>query len=141
MEHHDAWTHFEHGADIGVRGCGATLATAFAQTARALTAVITEPDKVAAKEAIQLSCAAPDDELLLTDWLNALIYEMATRHMLFSRFDVTIEDHHLLAMVWGEPVDITRHSPAVEIKGATYTALAVTQDAQGQWCAQCVVDV
>ena len=33
----------------------------------------------------------PDDELLLVDWLNALIYEMATRRMLFGRFDVTIE--------------------------------------------------
>ena len=141
MENREAWTHFEHGADIGVRGCGPTLAEAFAQTARALTAVVTEPDQVAAKEAVQLSCAAPDNELLLADWLNALVYEMATRHMLFSRFDVTIEDHHLHALAWGEPVDVVRHSPVVEVKGATYTALAVTQDAQGRWCAQCVVDV
>ena len=135
------WEHFEHGADIGVRGFGPSLAAAFAQTACALTAVVTDLDKVAAQEAIEITCSAPDNEFLLTDWLNALIYEMATRQMLFSRFDISIEDHHLRARVWGEPVEVTRHAPAVEIKGATYTALAVTQDAQGQWCAQCVVDV
>lgn len=141
MKIREAWEHFEHGADIGVRGYGKTMAAAFAQTACALTAVVTDVESVAAKQAIRLSCSAPDAELLLADWLNALVYEMATRHMLFSRFDVTIEDHHLRAVVWGEAVDITRHYPAVEIKGATYTALAVTQDRQGRWCAQCVVDV
>jgi len=106
MENREAWTHFEHGADIGVRGCGPTLAEAFAQTARALTAVVTEPDQVAAKEAVQLSCAAPDNELLLADWLNALVYEMATRRMLFSRFDVVISNTTLRAVVWGEDIDV-----------------------------------
>jgi len=141
MSNYKNWEHFEHGADIGVRGIGPNLAAAFEQAACALTAVVTDLDKVVAQQAIQITCTAPDAELLLADWLNALIYEMATRQMLFSRFEVTIEDHHLRAMIWGEPVDVDRHAPAVEIKGATYTALAVTQDAQGQWCAQCVVDV
>jgi len=135
------WEHFEHGADIGVRGCGATLAAAFAQAACALTAVVTDPDAVSARQAIEIQCAAPDDELLLVDWLNALIYEMATRQMLFSQFELRIVDHHLSAQVRGETIDIARHRPAVEVKGATYTALSVTQSAQGLWCAQCVVDV
>jgi SHS2 domain-containing protein len=46
----------------------------------------------------------------------------------------------LTATARGEPVDVARHEPAVEIKGATYTALAVEQT-DGQWRAQCVVDV
>jgi tRNA nucleotidyltransferase (CCA-adding enzyme) len=29
----------------------------------------------------------------------------------------------------------------VEVKGATYTALRVAQEADGAWVAQCVVDV
>jgi len=41
----------------------------------------------------------------------------------------------------GEPVDVTRHRPAVEAKGATYTALSVAGNADGAWVAQCVVDV
>jgi SHS2 domain-containing protein len=136
-----AWEHFYHMADIGVRGRGKTLAQAFEQTAIAMMAVITEPERIQPQQAIDLSCAAPDQELLLVDWLNALVYEMATRKMLFSRFEVTLQAQQLTARAWGEKIDIARHEPTVEIKGATYTELKVAQLADGSWMAQCVVDV
>jgi tRNA nucleotidyltransferase (CCA-adding enzyme) len=135
------WEHFSHGADIGVRGFGATRGEAFEQAALALTAVVTDPAQVLADTAIEIRCEAPDDELLLADWLNALIYEMATRNMLFGRFAVSLHDHVLEAKVWGEPLDRRRHRPAVEVKGATYTALSVACRDDGIWVAQCVVDV
>jgi len=135
------WEHFPHQADVGVRGLGATLEQTFEQAALALTAVITDPAMVAPKEMIRLSCEAPDAELLLVDWLNLLIYEMATRHMLFGRFEVHLEGNRLAAQAWGEALDAARHRPSVEVKGATYTALKVEQQADGGWLAQCVVDV
>ena len=135
------WEHFTHGADIGVRGIGSTLSEAFEQAALALTAVICDPALVQAKESVAVTCEAPDAEYLLADWLNCLVFEMATRHLLFSRFAVTIQGEQLTATAWGEPVDVKRHQPAVEVKGATYTELMVRQDAQDQWIAQCVVDV
>ncbi len=82
------WEHFPHGADMGVRGFGATKAEAFAQAALAMTAVIADPATVEAREAVAVECEAPDDELLLAEWLNSVVYEMATRRMLFSRFEV-----------------------------------------------------
>ena len=117
------WELFPHGADIGVRGIGTSKEQAFEQVARALTAVITDPPAVHAKEAVAITCQAPDDELLLVDWLNALVYEMATRQMLFGRFEVHLDDQHLHATAWGEAMDVARHQPAVEVKGATYTDL------------------
>ena len=66
---------------------------------------------------------------------------MATRKMLFSRFDVCVNDHSLHATAWGEPIEVARHQPAVEVKGATYTELSVKRDEEGRWTAQCVVDV
>lgn len=137
----EGWEHFPHGADIGVRGVGPTLEAAFEQAAMALTAVVTDPRLVAPRESVTLSCGAPDEELLLAEWLNALVYEMATRRMLFSRYAVEIEDGRLTAEAWGEPVEVTRHQPATEVKGATLTALKVFRDAAGRWVAQCVVDV
>lgn len=134
------WDHFRHGADIGLIGTGTDKARAFEAVALALTAVVTDPDKVAATETIELRCTAPSDELLLVDWLNSLIYEMAVRRMLFCRFDVTIEDGVLSARVTGEPVDVSRHHPAVEVKGATYTSLALERTGEN-WVARCVVDV
>lgn len=90
---------------------------------------------------MRIECAAPDHELLLVDWLNALIYEMATRHLLFARFEVDIEGGRLTAFARGEPVDAARHQPAAEVKGATFCELAVRKLADGRWLAQCVVDV
>ena len=135
------WSHFSHQADIGVRGEGMSLAEAFSAAAMAMSAVVTDPLCVEQLEAVNIHCHAPDPELLLVDWLNALVFEMATRRMLFSRFDVSIDGEQLTATAWGEPVDIVRHQPTVEVKGATYTALEVRQQANGRWLAQCVVDV
>jgi SHS2 domain-containing protein len=135
------WEHFPHGADIGIRGIGATRSQAFEQAALALTAAITPLEKIRALTAIAIGCASADCEFLFVDWINALIFEMATRSMLFSRFQVTLDDAMLSATAWGEPVDIARHCPAVEPKGATFTELAVGQDHEGTWFAQCVVDV
>ncbi len=132
---------FEHGSDIGVRGRGATLEAAFAGAALALTSVITDPERVAPNQAVELGCEAGDPELLLVAWLDALIYEMAVRRMLFSRFELRIEDSRLAARAFGEALDIARHQPAVEVKGATLSELAVRRDASGGWLAQCVVDV
>lgn len=135
------WELFAHEADVGVRGVGATLGEAFAGAATAMTAAICDPARVGAGDTVKIECAAPDAETLLVDWLNALVYEMATRRMLFSRFEVTIEDNQLSATAWGEPVDVARHQPAAEIKGASYCELEVRQDPDGHWRAQCVVDV
>ena len=135
------WEHFPHEADMGVRGIGASLEEAFAQAALAMTAVITDPRKVVGKETVTVTASDPDPELLFVDFLNALIFEMADRHMLFGHFHVTLDDGRLTATARGETVDVARHQPAVEIKGATYTALAVKQLDNGLWSAQCVVDV
>lgn len=135
------WSHFHHGADIGVRGVGQTLEQAFEEAALALTAVIAEPSDIRCLDTCEVRCEAPDRELLLADWLNALVYEMATRHMLFGRFEVELHGTQLLGHAWGEAVDVARHRPAIEVKGATYTELAVREDRPGVWRAQCVVDV
>ena len=135
------WEHFIHVADVGVRGFGATMAQAFAMAAVALTAVITEPGSVRPRIAVDITCEAPDPGILLADWLNALVFEMATNGMLFSRFEVVIDGRQLTARAWGERVDVERHSPAAEVKGATLSELEVAQDEQGLWHAQCIVDV
>jgi SHS2 domain-containing protein len=135
------WEHFAHEADVGVRGIGVDMRTAFEQAALALTAVVTDPASVHPMEMREFECEAPDEELLLVDWLNALIYSMGTDFLLYSKFDVAIAGTRLRARAWGEGLDVDRHRPAVEVKGATFTELAVRQRADGSWVAQCVVDV
>ena len=134
------WEHFPHDADVGVRGFGPTPEAAFEQAAHALTAVVTD-SAIADRIAVEVECDAPEVELLFVEWLNAIIYEMAVRRMLFGRFAVRIDRSHLSGTLWGEPVDVGRHVPACEPKGATYTALKVAQAPDGTWSAACVVDV
>jgi len=126
---------------MGVRGVGAREAAAFEQAALALTAVVTNLASVKPETQIEVMCEAPDDELLFVEWLNAVVYEMAVRKMLFSRFRVEIRGGELTGRMWGEAVDIMRHHPAVEVKGATLTTLAIHKNERGQWVAQTVVDV
>ena len=134
------WEHFPHRADVGIRGFGQTKNQAFEQAAIALTAVITDPADVQPDETIQINCQADNDELIFVDWLNGIIYEMDIRKMLFSRFEVHLEQNTLNATAWGQQIDIKKHQPTVEVKGASYTALSVRQE-NGTWTAQCIVDV
>ncbi len=103
---------------------------------------------------IPISCKAPQPDILFMDWLNSIIYEMATRNMLFSRFKVEIDEEkiHLNGNIWGEVVDILRHAPAVEPKAVTFSELKVDsfqvdededKDKRGTkaWMVQCVIDI
>jgi SHS2 domain-containing protein len=134
------WQHVDHDADMGIVGTGRSVAEAFEQVAMGMTAIVTDAP-IGRSVHVHVSCQAPDLELLLVDWLNALIYEMATRSVLLGAFSVVIQNHHLYGEAWGEPVDTARHQPAVEVKGATLTGVRVRQEANGVWHAQCVVDV
>lgn len=138
------WEHFEHGADIGVRGIGRSKAQAFEQAALALVAVVSPPSQVVPLSSVGLSCSAADDASLLVAWLNTVVFEMATRQMLFHDFSVRLDTlpprHHLQAVAHGEPLG-AHHQAAAEVKGATYTALEVAPQPGGLWVAQAVVDV
>jgi len=127
---------------MGIRGLGCTREDAFAQAALALTAVITDLKTIEPKRSIEITCQAGDDgELLLASWLNALLFEMAARNMLFSRFEISIHNNRLRAAAWGEKLNIAKHKPVVEVKAATYADLKVRQKKDGTWLAQCIVDV
>jgi SHS2 domain-containing protein len=135
------WNHFEHVADVGVRGYGPSLARAFEQAALALTAIVADIRRITPAQAVEIQCKASQPEILLVDWLNAVVYEMATRRMLFSAFQVRIGGDRLYGTALGEPVDVARHQPATEVKGATLSELRVEQREGGQWVAKCIVDV
>ena len=131
---------FEHGADIGIRGFGRTAAEAFENAAVALFSVMVKVHAVETNEKRTIAVSAPDQELLLVEWLNALLSLSDIEHIVFSKFNVNIEGASLTGTAWGERFDRERHEPNVEIKGATYHMLKV-KEADGRFVAQCVVDV
>lgn len=135
------WEHFPHSSDIGIRGIGPSLDTAFEQAALALIAVITDPSTIHPLTSINFNIHSPNREILLLDWLNEIIFQIATQNIIFGKFNVFIQETHLAATASGETLSKEKHTPAVEIKGATMTELEVFQDNSGVWNAQCVLDV
>lgn len=131
---------FDHGADIGVVGEGATLEEAFAAAAQAMFGIMVELDGVRPRQEVDIACSASDRELLFVSWLNALVAEADLRGLVFCEFDVKLLDGSLVGKARGEPFDASRHAPGVEVKGATLTELKVAHGPSG-WCAQTVVDV
>src|SRR5207245_11175972 len=95
------WEHFAHKADMGVRGFGESKESAFEQAALAAMAVIADLDTIQAKETVQVTCEAPADVLLWVDWLNSVVFEIATRKMLFSRFEARISGTRLAGRLLG----------------------------------------
>src|SRR3990172_1289526 len=135
------WEHLPHAAYMGGRGIGRTKNEAFEEAAKALVALTTDIEQVSPREKFDVSLSAPDDEQLLVEWLDSLVFEMATRRWVFSRFEVEIEGGTLEGTLWGEPFDERRHTIGVEVKGPTFTELHVGVGDDGLWVAQLIVDV
>ena len=131
---------FEHEADIGIRGFGNSLEEAFENAAVALYSVMVNTGKIALMKKKVITVSAPDRELLLVEWLNALLALSDIERLVFSKFEVKIKDMSLTGIAWGEPLDRVRHEAHVEVKGATYHMLSVKEQ-DGRYTAQCVVDV
>jgi SHS2 domain-containing protein len=140
-----AWEHFEHGADVGVRGRGDTPTRAFEEAARALFSLLSA-DLAAIRPSVEerVTCEAANLEELLVAFLNELLFLFDSRRVVFGRFEIAIEELpdrlRLTGVARGEPFDPKRHEFTVLPKGATFTALEVAQR-DGEWVAQCVVDV
>jgi SHS2 domain-containing protein len=131
---------FEHEADIGIRGFGRTIEEAFGNAAAAMYSVMVRIDAVKPAQGKTVLADAPDAELLLVEWLNALLSLSDIERMVFSKFEVKINGTSLKGTAWGEPLDRVSHEPKVEIKGATYHMLQVKKE-KDRFVAQCVVDV
>jgi SHS2 domain-containing protein len=131
---------FEHEADIGIRGFGGSLKEAFENAALALYSVMVNIDFVDPVEERTVTVSAPDRELLLVEWLNALLAISDIERIVFSKFVVEMEETKLTGVARGETLDRERHEPRVEVKGATYYLLSVKEQ-DGIYTAQCVVDV
>lgn len=137
--------HFEHEADVGIRGKGKTVEEAFQEAAKAMFDVEVDVEKVRAVKKVNVECEAANVEELFIEWLNALLSQASLRNMIFSEFKVKIIKDKKMKLVGdakGEKFDPEKHNIKDEVKGATYSQLKVFQDKKTKkWIAQCIVDV
>jgi SHS2 domain-containing protein len=116
----------DHTADVGIRAYGASINQAFANAAKALFSLITELDNVDEVLHRDIELVAPDQESLLVEWLNELIYLFDAENIIFKRFDITrLNSTRLKARGYGEKVDSSKHKLKIGVKAATYHMLKV----------------
>ncbi len=132
---------FEHTADLGLRIRADDLKSLFEEAAEALfSVVVVNLDDVAPVRETRFQLEADRLDELLRDWLAELLFAFHAEHIVFSQFDVTIEDTRLTATARGEPIDPKRHELASEVKAITYHELKVEHDHFG-YLAEVIVDV
>ncbi len=116
----------DHTADVGVIAYGVGMNEAFANAAKGLFSLIAELDAVEEVLHRDIEVSAPDQESLLVEWLNELIYLFDTENVIFKRFDVTrLNSTHLKARSYGDKVDRTKHKLKMGVKAATYNMLKI----------------
>ncbi|MGD9116306.1 MAG: archease [Dehalococcoidia bacterium] len=116
----------DHTADVGIIAYGADSKAAFASAGRGLFSLITRLDDINESLYRDIELSAADEESLLVDWLNELVYYFDTEGILFKRFDITeLADNHLKARCYGEKADGSKHEIKRGVKGATYHMLSI----------------
>ncbi len=138
---HPGFEILEHTADAGIVVHAATPEELFVQSGLGMYAVMTDTADVLARTSREVRAEAADAEHLLVAWLLELLFLTETEHLLFSRFDVRIEDNALRGTAHGEPLDTERHELGAIIKGVTRHLLDVRQEPDGSWRATVLFDV
>ena len=139
------WEHYEHTADVGIRGYGESLEEAFEAVALALFDVMVDVIKVESKKCREVEAEGEDLMALLYSFLEELLILHDTEGVVFSEFEVRIEKtpdgYRLKAKAYGEPLDYEKHGPKEEVKAITYHDMKIEQLPDGRWMAQLVPDI
>jgi SHS2 domain-containing protein len=135
----DSDAYFEHGADIGLIGRGASPEEAFESAALAMFGIMTDVGAVRPERTVALEFEEADIELALVRWLNLLLATAREHGMVFARFCL---DHNGVVWRGSATGEAWRDGleRGTEVKGATLTMLKV-EARGGRWEARCVVDV
>ena len=119
-----------HTADVKIRATAPTLETLFSEALAALMQVLYGPDRNGGKKR-EITLDAEDHESLLRDFLSEVLFIAEVDGLVFSGADIHLSGCHLSATLDGEPFDRRRHAMGTEVKGISYSGLAITHDANG----------
>jgi len=119
-----------HTADVKIRATAPTLETLFSEAFAALMQVLYGPDRKGGEKR-EITIDAEDRESLLRDFLSEVLFIAEVDGLVFSGADISIDEYHLRAVLDGEPFDRNRHALGTEVKGISYSGLAITHDANG----------
>ena len=115
----------DHTADALVEAYGETISERFANAAFALFDQMTDVSTVKPVGEVKVVISADNEEQLLVDFLQELLFLHDTDNYVFSEFEVEVAGLSLEAVVRGEQFDPLRHPKRSVVKGVTYHNLII----------------
>lgn len=137
------YEHFEHQADIGIRGFGKTPEEAFANGAKAMFDIMCNLSKVKKIRKVDVECNSHELDELFVEFLNELISLSEIEEVMFCEFQLKItkgDRYYLKGTAFGDTTDVENHQLKTQAKAATFSNLKVFNDGK-KWTAQCIIDV
>ncbi len=119
---------FDVTADAGFYAYGENINQAFENAALAMFNIITDTQNVLNKKTYTFSIQSEDKISLLYDFLEELLFIHETEFMLFSKFNITIDNNlNLKAIIKGEEINWEKHKRGSEIKAITFHKMNIEQ--------------
>ena len=133
MDRTDKFKFLEHTADVYIAAHGTTLEEAYENAALAMFEVITDTDKVSAKDEDSVEAEAEDECALLYSWLETLLVKFETENRFYSKFKIsslqkTSYGFRMRATVWGEKFNAEKHTQKVAVKAVTYHRMKIIKE-------------
>jgi SHS2 domain-containing protein len=131
----------DHTADFGLHVFGADPQDLFANAARAMFELITDPQTVNDAQTLTVTVEGGDWPDLMVNWLRELLYLWAGRELLVGAIDIQqVSDKKVTAIIAADRFDPQRHPVQTEIKAVTYHQIQVKSKSTG-WEAKIIFDV
>ncbi|CUU03690.1 SHS2 domain-containing protein [Candidatus Thermokryptus mobilis] len=127
-------------ADVAIEVWAETIEGLFQDSGLAVSEVMVDTKTVEQKIELDISINSTSIEMLLYDFLSEIIYLKDAESLLFSRFDVKINELDLTAKLWGEKIDRERHHLRTDVKAVTLYRFEVKRE-NGIWKAEFVLDI
>lgn len=141
MEADRKYRQINHTADLGIEVYGKGLQELFANAGFALFDIMTDLSLVKETTKKALTVEGNDLEQLMVNWLNDLLFLYDVEGLLFKSFEVqAVDEHHLEAIVAGEPYNAGRHVIETSVKAATYHQIQVVNE-NDKWRATIIIDL
>jgi len=130
-----------HTADVAADVYGSDIPELLVNAAHALNFIVFARADIQPTTERTVSLQSVDNDTLLIDWLNELIYMLDAEQTVFGEFRVLRHSPgSAIILCRGETIDPARHRQAREVKAATYHGAHIHTDERG-YMAQVIFDV
>lgn len=127
-------------ADVAVEVWANTIEELFCDSALAISEVMVDTATVEPRIEREIYLSSSSLDMLLYDFLSEIVYLKDAQSLLFSKFEVKINDLNLESKLWGENIDREKHSLRIDVKAVTLYRFNLYFE-NGLWRAEFVLDI